>query len=79
VRTSNCLERMNLEIRRRLNVIGRHSSELGCLSLVYGITKEYSESKRAFLVSDITRQLWKRLKEKKKEMLEQLELEFYAA
>lgn len=79
VRTSNCLERMNLEIRRRLNVIGRHSSELGCLSLVYRITKEYSESKRAFLVSDITRQLWKRLKEKKKEMIAQLELEFYAA
>lgn len=79
MRTSNCLERMNLEIRRRLNVIGRHSSELGCLSLVYKITQEYSEGKRSFLVSDLTRQLWKRLKEKKKEMIEQLELELYAA
>ena len=37
IRTSNKLERLNKELRRRLDVIGRHPDELGCLSLIYGV------------------------------------------
>jgi putative transposase len=48
IRTSIRLERMNKEIRRRLRVIGRHSSESGCLSLVFQICKRYQENKNAF-------------------------------
>ena len=48
IRASNKLERMNLEIRRRLNVIGRHPSEEGCLALVYQTTKRHAERQKAF-------------------------------
>ena len=34
VRTSNKLERLNKEIKRRLKVVGRHPDEHGCLSLI---------------------------------------------
>jgi transposase-like protein len=79
IRTSNRLERMNLEIRRRLNSIGRHPSEEGCLSLVYQICKRYAQNKKGFKADDLVRALWKRLREKKKEMIAQLELESQAA
>ena len=79
MRTSNKLERLNKEIRRRLNVIGRHPDELGCLSLIYAVTKKYAVSQRKFRVGDLERQLWKKLRERKVEMIEQLSLDLYAA
>jgi transposase-like protein len=53
MRTSNKLERLNGEIRRRLKVIGRHPEELGCLSLIYAVTKKYAACQRNFRVGDI--------------------------
>lgn len=79
MRTSNKLERLNREIRRRLDVIGRHPDELGCLSLIYAVTKKYAASQRKFRVGDLERQLWKKLRERKVEMIEQLSLDLYAA
>jgi len=79
MRTSNKLERLNSEIRRRLNVIGRHSDELGCLSLIYAVTKKHDANQNKFRVGDLERQLWKKLREKKVEMIEQLSLDLYAA
>ena len=79
MRTSNKLERLNREIRRRLDVIGRHPDELGCLSLIYAVTKKYAASQNKFRVGDLERQLWKKLREKKVEMIEQLTLDLYAA
>jgi transposase-like protein len=79
IRTSNRLERLNKEIRRRLRVIGRHPSESGCLSLVFQISKRYQENKRAFIANDLVTALWKRLKNEKEEMLTQLELDLIAA
>ena len=73
IRTSNCLERLNLEIRRRLNVIGRHPSEDGCLSLVYQISRRYAEGKASFKANDIVQALWKRLRQNKEEMIGQLD------
>lgn len=74
IRTSNRLERLNKEIRRRLRVIGRHPSEAGCLSLVFQICKRYQENKRAFKANDLVQALWKRLRTEKQEMITQLEL-----
>jgi len=79
MRTSNKLERLNKEIRRRLNVIGRHPDELGCLSLIYAVTKKYAANQNKFKVGDLERQLWKKLREKKVEMIEQLSLDLYVA
>lgn len=79
MRTSNKLERLNKEIRRRLNVIGRHPDELGCLSLIYAVTKKYAAMQRKFKATDLERQLWKKLRERKIEMQEQLTLDLYAA
>jgi transposase-like protein len=79
MRTSNKLERLNKEIRRRLNVIGRHPDELGCLSLIYAVTTKYAKSQRRFGVDDLDRQIWKKLREQKIEMLDQLTLDLYAA
>jgi len=79
IRTSNRLERMNKEIRRRLRVIGRHPSESGCLSLVFQICKRYQENKNAFRTNDLVVALWKRLKNEKIEMITQLELDLKAA
>lgn len=76
IRTSNRLERMNLEIKRRLNAIGRHPSEEGCLALVYQLCKRYAEGRKGFKANDLVKALWVRLREKKLEMIEQLELEF---
>jgi len=79
MRTSNKLERLNREIRRRLGVIGRHPDELGCLSLIYAVAKKYAATQNKFRVGDLERQLWKKLREKKVEMIEQLTLDLYAA
>ena len=79
IRTSNRLERMNKEIRRRLRVIGRHPSEAGCLSLVFQICKRYQENKNAFRTNDLVLALWKRLKNEKREMITQLELDLLVA
>ena len=79
IRTSNRLERMNLEIRRRLNVIGRHPSEEGCLSLVFQICKRYADDRRNFSVDDLAKGIWKRLREEKINMITQLELDLVAA
>lgn len=79
VRTSNKLERLNKEIRRRLKVIGRHPDEHGCLSLIYAVSKKYSEQQRGYLVTDIERAIWKKLRDQKIEMLKQLELDLWAA
>ena len=79
MRTSNKLERLNKEIRRRLNVIGRHPDEMGCLSLIYAVTKKYAAQQHKFGVDDLDRQLWKNLRERKIEMIEQLTLDLYAA
>jgi len=75
VRTSNRLERLNKEVRRRLNVIGRHPSEDGCLSLVYATCKRYEVGKYGFKSNDLIQALWKRLREQKKEMIAQLDLD----
>jgi transposase-like protein len=79
IRTSNRLERLNKEIRRRLKVIGRHPSEDGCLSLVYATSTRYAADKNGFKSNDIVKALWTRLREQKQEMLTQLELAFEAA
>lgn len=79
IRTSNHLERMNLEIRRRLSVVGRHPSEDGCLALVYRITKQYAAGKRGFKINDLVTAMWKRLREEKVAMLTQLLLDLEAA
>ena len=79
IRTSNRLERMNKEIRRRLRVIGRHPSESGCLSLVFQVCKRYQENKNAFIANDLVQALWKRLRNEKLEMITQLELDLKAA
>lgn len=79
MRTTNKLERLNKEIKRRLKVIGRHPDEHGCLSLIYGVSKKYACQQRKFIVGDLERALWKRLREEKKSMLIQLELDEVAA
>lgn len=79
IRTSNKLERLNKEIKRRLKVIGRHPDENGCLSLIYAVSQRYAEQQNGFTVSDIERAIWLRLREKKIEMITQLELDVWAA
>jgi transposase-like protein len=79
IRTSNRLERLNKELRRRLRVIGRHPSESGCLSLVFQICKRYQENKNAFRVNDLVQALWKRLRDQKLELITQLRLDLRAA
>ena len=68
-RTSNCLERLNLEIRRRLNVIGRHPSEEECLTLVFQIAKRYQENKAGFKANDMVHAQWKRLRQSQEELI----------
>lgn len=79
VRTSNKLERLNKEIKRRLKVIGRHPDEHGCLSLIYAVSKNYAQQQNGFTVGDLERSIWARLRDKKIEMLTQLELDVWAA
>jgi putative transposase len=79
IRTSNKLERLNRELRRRLDVIGRHPDEAGCLSLIYAVTKKYAANQNSFKADDLTKKLWTELREKKVEMIAQLELDLWAA
>lgn len=79
MRTSNKLERLNRELRRRLDVIGRHPDEDGCLSLIYAVTIKYAANQNGFKVDDLTKKLWADLRDKKIEMIEQLELDLWAA
>lgn len=74
IRTSNKLERLNLEIRRRLNVIGRHPSEEGCLALVYQTAKRHADRQQSFGTGDLVKKLWERLRTQKVEMITQLDL-----
>lgn len=79
IRTSNKIERLNAEIRRRLNVIGRHPSEEGCLALIYQVSKNYSYPQQKVKVNDLINQLWNKIKLEKVDMIQQLELDLYAA
>lgn len=79
IRTSNKLERLNLEIRRRLNVIGRHPSEEGCLALIYQVATNYSYPQQRVQVNDLTKKLWEKIKTEKVEMIKQLDLDLFAA
>ncbi len=79
MRTSNKLERLNKEIKRRLKVIGRHPDELGCLSLIYKLSSKYAETQRNFKVDVFTKNIWKKLREEKESMIKQLMLDLYAA
>jgi putative transposase len=79
IRTSNRLERLNKEIRRRLDVIGRHPDEDGCLSLVYATSKRYAVGKYGFKTNDLVVALWRRLRNEKQEMITQLEFNWTEA
>ena len=79
IRTSNKLERLNLEIRRRLNVIGRHPSEEGCLALIYQVAKNYSHPQQRAQVNDLVRKLWNKIREEKAEIIQQLQIDLFAA
>jgi transposase-like protein len=79
MRTSNKLERLNRELRRRLDVIGRHPDEDGCLSLIYAVTTKYAANQNGFKVDDLTKKMWTELRDKKVEMIAQLELDLWAA
>lgn len=79
IRTSNKLERLNKEIRRRLKVIGRHPDENGCLSLIYHVTTKYAQRQLGFKTDDLTHALWKKLREEKIAMIQQLELDLYVS
>jgi putative transposase len=79
MRTSNKIERLNKEIKRRMKVIGRHPDESGCLSLIYGVSKAYADQQRKFMVDDLEQQLWKRLREDRMSMIKQLQLDERAA
>jgi putative transposase len=79
MRTSNKLERLNRELRRRLDVIGRHPDEDGCLSLIYAVTTKYAANQNGFKVDDLTMKMWTDLREKKIEMIAQLELDLWVA
>jgi len=79
IRTSNKLERLNRELRRRLDVIGRHPDELGCLALIHQVAKKYSNLRLEFNAGELVIKLWQRLKDDKISMLQQLELDFYQA
>lgn len=79
MRTSNKLERLNKEIRRRLDVIGRHPDESGCLSLIYAVSDNYAKSQNGVKVDEFTKNIWAKLQNQKVEMQEQLMLDLYAA
>lgn len=78
IRTSNKLERLNLEMRRRLNVIGRHPSEEGCMTLIYQVAKNYSHPQQRVQVNDIVKKLWIKVREERLAMIEQLQLDLLA-
>ena len=79
MRTSNKLERLNKELKRRMKVIGRHPDEAGCLSLIYAVAKKYAIQQCRYTVTDIELAIWRRLREEKISMLKQLELDVWVA
>ena len=79
MRTSNKLERLNKELKRRMKVIGRHPDEAGCLSLIYAVAKKYAVQQCRYTVTDIELAIWRRLREEKISMLKQLELDVWVA
>jgi putative transposase len=79
MRTSNKIERLNKELKRRMKVIGRHPDENGCMTLIYAVSKKYAASQRHFMTGDLEIKLWQRLREEKILMIKQLELDERAA
>lgn len=79
MRTSNKIERLNRELKRRIKVIGRHPDEGGCLSLIYAVSKKYAKDQQSYVVTDIEIAIWRRLRDEKVQMLKQLELDVWAA
>ncbi len=55
-----------------MKVIGRHPDEHGCRSLIYAVSQKYVKQNR-FTLIDLERALWMRLRDKKIEILTQLE------
>lgn len=80
IRTSNRLERMNGEIKRRLKAIGHHPSETGCMALILQVCMKYTDNrKRRIGVSELITALWTKLRERQSEVMIQLELDLKAA
>ncbi len=79
MRTSNKLERLNRELRRRLDVIGRHPDEDGCLSLIHAVAIKYAANQNGFMIDELTKKMWADLRDKKIEMIAQLELDLWVA
>ena len=79
MRTSNKIERLNKELKRRMKVIGRHPDENGCMTLIDAVSKKYAASQRHFSTGDLEIKLWQRLRDEKIFMIKQLELDERAA
>jgi len=80
IRTSNRLERMNGEIKRRLKSIGHHPSESGCMALILQVCMKYTDNrKRGIAVTELVTALWSKLRERQNEVMIQLELDLKAA
>lgn len=56
IRTSNPLERVFKEVRRRTRVIGRFPSEMAALSLIWAVMDEDSKKWRGILMDEYHRQ-----------------------
>ena len=80
IRTSNRLERMNGEIKRRLKAIGHHPHETGCMALILKVCMKYTDNrKRRIAVTELVKALWTKLRERQSEVMIQLELDLKAA
>ena len=77
IRTSNKLERVNRELRRRLDVIGRHPSESGCLALIYHVAAKYAQEQTGIGADDLVNNLWQKLRSEKEQMITQLTLDLF--
>lgn len=79
MRTANKIERLNRELKRRIKVIGRHPDEGGCLSLIYAVSKKYAKDQQSYIVTEIEKAIWQKLRNEKIQMLKQLELDVWAS
>lgn len=80
IRTSNRLERMNGEIKRRLKTIGRHPDETGCMALILQVCIKYTSGRsKGVGVTELITAMWVKLRERQNEMMVQLELDLKAA
>ena len=77
IRTSNKLERVNRELKRRLKVIGRHPSEEGCLALIYHVAAKYATQQIGITADELVINLWDKLRTEKEQMQKQLTLDLY--